>query len=259
MASKRAQNVAAAQTAGLGLAEQLGAERAGFEDRAAATAQATGIADARMASRAGTGIDEDPMVRAQQADLARMLQDRAAGRVPSIANIQARQGAQDAARAGLALAATGRGNVGEALGRAQQAAGQAATAAAGQGMIGRLQEQQMAEQGLGGVLSGMRGQDIQRGGMEADIASRLALQDAALQTQVGLERGRLGTQTSLANLDAATRQRMMDDAMRQSLLQGQTAGLGNVMGVTTPGRKPGSSAFDWFSAAAGPAAAIATG
>lgn len=144
-------------------------------DRLAPTAQAAQLA---------TGPADQ--VRAQQQTLANQLQAQATGQAPSLAEAQLRQATDRSLAQQLALAASQRGGNQAAtqrqLLRNQAQAGQniardAATA--------RIQEQQLAQQTLGGQLSGIRQADIGQATTQAQLQQQtnLANQQAELQNQ----------------------------------------------------------------------------
>ncbi len=148
-----------------------------------------GLRDARAnayLSRAGAlGGDE--------AALTKMLQDRAAGRGPSVAVDTYTKGAQDATQRAQSLATSARGGAG--LLGARQAAEtgfQGAQDAALQGGMIRKQEMQEAAGLLGQQLAARNQAELARGGLGLDIARagadvgqrQLALNDAAQNAEL---------------------------------------------------------------------------
>lgn len=121
--------------------------------------------------------------RAQQMTLIQQLQDQASGVGPSLAQMQFKQASDQNIANAMAMGASQRG-AGQAGGLYNVQNQQAGIA---QGMAGtsaqlRLQEQMAARNALGGVLGGMRGQDIQQaglaqqGGLQAQQVKNQAMQ-----------------------------------------------------------------------------------
>lgn len=147
--------------------------------------------------------------RDQQTALANALMAQSRGEGPSLAQMQLQRATDTNLANALAMAASQRGSQSLGAGRnaAMQRAAMQQQAAADSGML-RLQEQQAAQNMLGQVLSGARGQDI-----------------GLAQGQAGLDQ-----QTNLANLQADMQQRGMNDAMTQFY-----TGQGNQMDLAQAG------------------------
>lgn len=184
-------------------------------------AQAAGI-DLGQMQQAQMDPTQQAQFRGDQQSLVQALQARAMGQGgPSQAEMQMRQGMGDIARQQRAAAAGARG-MSPAL--AQKMAAQN-IAQAQQGMVGqtgmlRAQEQAQAQQSLGSVLSGARGQDIgmtqlgQQGSMfNAGQFNQALGQNAGFQQQAGL-----------ANQQAALQAQGQQDAMQQFF-------MGNQLGI----------------------------
>lgn len=123
-------------------------------------------------------------VRGQQQDLIGMLRQQAAGQGPSIAEQQLRRSTDRAIAQQQGLAATaGPTNQALAARMAAQQGGALQSAMSGQAADARMQEQLNAQQQLGGLLGGVRGQDI---GM-AQAQAQLGLQGQQLNDQTLLE------------------------------------------------------------------------
>jgi hypothetical protein len=224
------------QAASLETAEELGAERAGYKTREGPTQARDFVGDVASATAAQARGGEEEARR--QMALADALTEQAAGRGPSLAALQARQGADAATRQALALAATGRGNVGAALAGAQQAAGQATTEAAGQAMQGRIQEQISAREQLAGVLAESRGADIQQSIANADLATKVAQGNQEAINSMTQQRNELAQRAAAGDQEAAIQMAALDDAARKALLDAETQRLGGVTGVSVPPPQP---------------------
>lgn len=152
-----------------------------------------GIADqaqTRGAEQANTGEtawDRQAAYGARmgQQGMAQMMDARARGLVPSIAQMQADRQMQQATAAQASQAASARGAGGLALAQ-QGAANNVANAHAdisGQAQINAAQERAAAEQAAFGAYSGMRGGDQQQGQMAAQTAQFQAQMNAAQRAQ----------------------------------------------------------------------------
>lgn len=80
-------------------------------------------------------------------------------------------------------------------------------AGAGQAAMAQMQDQQGATGQLGGLLQGMRGQDIDFAGQNANLAQ-----------QRNMMQGQFDQQTGLANMQSKLQQMGMNDARSQSLI-----------------------------------------
>lgn len=141
-----------------------------------------------MANRAASGEDQ---WRAQQQQLAQSLQAQASGQGgPSLAEVQLRQGQDQAMAQARAIAASQPGmSPGAALRMSLNAQGGMSMQANAQAAQMRAAEQMQARQSLGSVLAGGRGQDI----------SGQQLNDAY---QVGMLGNQMGIGQDLAGLYA---------------------------------------------------------
>ncbi len=118
--------------------------------------------------------------RAMQLALMQQLQDQAAGKGPSLAQLQLQKGGDQAMSQAMALGASqrGAGQAGALKGIADQ------QAKIGQGMandaaILRLQEQMQARNSLGTGLSQMRGQDQSQSQFDAGQRNTMAMANAS--------------------------------------------------------------------------------
>lgn len=119
------------------------------------------------------------------------LQNMAAGRGPSLAENQYKAAADQGMRQSAAIAASGRGNVGQAMRQSQKATGQITQGLAQGSATARLQEQMAAQQQLGGALGMADNAEFQRQGLNAQMSqqSNMANQQAwlgMLQQKFGL-------------------------------------------------------------------------
>lgn len=189
------------------LRDQLG----GVTGRQAPTATAAQLGQA--AQLAGGPQDQ---ARAQQQATAGYLQSVMGGQRAGAGELAVNRQVGQAQAAQQAAARMARGsNAALAARNAMRGQADLGLAGAGQAAQAQMQDQQQAVGQLGGILQGMRGQDI-------DFAG----QNAQLQQQRMLQQGQFDQQTGLANQDAALRARGMNDAAAQGYLQ-QLAGLDN--------------------------------
>jgi hypothetical protein len=144
-------------------AENRGARAAQIDRRTPPTTNYQHAAYAREQGQAA---------RAAQAQAANMMMDRAAGRVPSIAQQQAQRDMNQATAAQASAAASARGPAALALAQ-QQAANNTANVQgniSGQAQINAANERMQAEQAAFGAQSAIRGQDYGAMGQEAQMA-----------------------------------------------------------------------------------------
>lgn len=141
----------------------------------------------------------------------------ARGEAPSAAAVQQQQGVEAALKAQLAAAASARGGAAERARAQQQAAVQGARMQ--QGAIGdaaqlRAQEQAQARGMYMDSLGQQRAQNIQRGGLQAQLATSQAQlgQQMALQNLANMQQQRM------LNPELALRSRQMDDQIGAQLL-----------------------------------------
>ena len=154
--------------------------------------------------------------RAGQERLVEQLQRRASGE-DSLSEQQLRAGAGTALAQQQALAASARpGQQGAAARTAAQQAGRITGGLAGQAALAGIQERTAAQQALGGVLAGARGQDI--GQMQFNVAQ---------ENQRLMEQARMAQQAGQFNVSAQLQQRAMNNqAMLEAMgMELQQAGM----------------------------------
>ena len=175
--------------------------------------------DLTAGQRASGQIDADPQaaIRSQQESLAAMLLKQAQGRGVSVAQEQLRSGL-DQTRAGAASMAVSQPGISPAMAAraaadAQSRSGAAHTRDAG---VLRAQEVQSAQQGLGGLLSGMRQQDI---GL-ATSQAQLSLEEQSMRDQLAANYMAAGMSANEANrqADLALEQMRMEREMQLEAL-----------------------------------------
>lgn len=189
----------------------VGADVARSQGNAAVAAQqqATAARDSgfgamqnRFGALGNEGARQQDQARAQQMALIKQIQDQAAGRGPSLAQAQLQQANEAGMRQAMALGYSqrGAGAAGALKNIREQQAGMTQQNAADSAML-RMQEQLQARQMLGGLLGGMRGQDI--GNMQFGLGNQasLGMQQAGLslaekaqrdQDRLGWEQARQG-------------------------------------------------------------------
>ncbi len=152
--------------------------------------------------------------RNAQLGLVSQLQQQAAGQGPSLAQMQLQQGADRNLKNAIAMQASQRGGMagGLAMRNIAQQRADIGQQLAGQAGMQRLQEQQQAQQMLGGISGGARGQDIGLATSQAELGQQAALanQNAALQQQALNDKMSGFFNTGLADLDMAQRQSAQD-------------------------------------------------
>lgn len=181
----------------------------GVQGRQAPTAQAY-----QLGAAAQLANGPQDQVRQQQMGLmgqmAGVVNGSQAGAGELAVRRQANQGmAQQIGAANMARGA----NAGTAARAAAMGIGQMSTNAAGMGREAALSDQMNARGQMAGLMQGMRGQDLD-----------LAGQNAQLLQQRNLMQGQFGQQTNLANQSAALQQRGMNDQYGLGLM-GQYAGV----------------------------------
>ena len=177
----------------------------------------------------GQAGGNDP-VRAQQLGLIQQLQDQAAGRGPSLAQMQLQQATNQNMQQGRAMAASQRGLGGGAA--ARQIAGQRGSIGqqmAGQSAMARLQEQMAARGMLGQQLGGVRGQDMSAMNAlaqqaEANRRAQMEYQQLRSQNQNAFNQTASQNIKTANELQAAPRERQLSNINAG----GQT--LGNIIG-----------------------------
>lgn len=194
------QSMLAAQS---GVASGLGGQAVNLErSKIAAQQNAAAAQGSRFGALGNEAARQQDQARAQQMALIKQIQDQAAGRGPSLAQAQLQQANEAAARQAMALGYSqrGAGAAGALKSIREQQAGMTQQNAADSAML-RLQEQLQARQMLGGLLGGMRGQDI--GNMQWGLGNQasLGMQQAGLdlardnsyrQDRLGWEQARQG-------------------------------------------------------------------
>lgn len=172
------------------------------QNKLAAQQNAAAAQGSRFGALGNEAARQQDQARAQQMALIKQIQDQAAGRGPSLAQAQLQQANEAAARQAMALGYSqrGAGAAGALKSIREQQAGMTQQNAADSAML-RLQEQLQARQMLGGLLGGMRGQDI--GNMQWGLGNQasLGMQQAGLdlardnsyrQDRLGWEQARQG-------------------------------------------------------------------
>ena len=172
------------------------------QNKLAAQQNAAAAQGSRFGALGNEAARQQDQARAQQMALIKQIQDQAAGRGPSLAQAQLQQANEAAARQAMALGYSqrGAGAAGALKSIREQQAGMTQQNAADSAML-RLQEQLQARQMLGGLLGGMRGQDI--GNMQWGLGNQasLGMQQAGLdlardnsyrQDRLGWENARQG-------------------------------------------------------------------
>lgn len=126
----------------------------------------------RDVNRAQLGLPGYDQSMQQHGRLISLLQDQAAGRGPSTADMQMNRGLQASLAQQSALAQTARGNPAMAQRQAAINSGNTASQITSQGVLNRLLEQRQGQQMLGGALAGQL--DVQKaqqlGALEAERA-----------------------------------------------------------------------------------------
>lgn len=186
-------------------------------------------------SVAAPDLTQNNQTRDQQLALAAQLRDTAAGRGPSVAALQLKQGLQQQLAQQQAAAASARGDVNPFL--MQRLAGDQA-ASAMQSTNAQLAQQRAAEAlgaqtSLGGVLSGIRGQDQNMTALQQNTATTNAqLADAA--KQFGLS-GQLGVTARDQAARIAYAQSLNETALQNSMINANVA-TGNASGGQSFGK-----------------------
>lgn len=157
----------------------------------------------------GQQVQLDPrqqaMARAQMQGLADQYQGVASGQQRGAGELAVGRQMQQAAAAQFAGANMARGsNAGIMARAASRQLGDMGTNAAGMASQSALQDQANARAGLGGLLSGMRGQDLDLASQDALLAQQrnLANQQSQLQTRGQNDQYGLGLMGQYANVSA---------------------------------------------------------
>lgn len=162
--------------------------------------------------------------RGHQLGLVGALQRRASGQAPSVAELQLRRGMDDAIAAQMATAASARGiSPGLAQRLAADGIAQVQSRTNMDAALLRAGEQARAEEALGGVLSGARGQDIgvAEAGQRTDLANAGFLQSSILANQ----------QAELANREQMDRATQAYIAMGMSREEAQQRALADMQAL----------------------------
>lgn len=203
-------------------------DASGFGARASSAGGAASGGGIR-ALNAGLGGAEQ--ARAQQQTLAGQLARSAAGLGPSLAEMQTRQGFEQAINAQAAMAGGQRGNPALAqriaAGQSAQLLGQGAQAAG----MARLAEQQQAQQALAGLLGTQRQQDLGTAGLaQGLIGTGVQAQLGAGGLSAGLAGQQLaaaqGTQQATTQVGLAERQAQAEELARRQQMIMQGVGMG---------------------------------
>lgn len=176
---------------------------------------------------------------ARQSALADQLEQQAAGKGPSLAQLQLQQATQANAAQAASSVASQKG-INPALAarmimQNQQAANQQA---AGQSAMTRMQEQMAARSMLGSALSAQRGQDISQQNASAQLMgsagqlqgqqNQLGLTQAAENARLKMQAQQINAQTAVANMQA-----------QQGMLGGLLGGIGGAMAQGSSGSGSG--------------------
>jgi hypothetical protein len=168
--------------------------------------------------------------RGQQGQLAQMLFQQANGQRQGAGELAVQRQAGNAMAQQTSTAQMARGaNAALAARTAARNSASIGVNAAGQAGIAQLQDQQSAQNQLGGLLGNMRGQDIQTAG--ANQQSQLAqqqLQLGALAQMLGVDQAALQADLQKRQLEAG------DKGMLGSILQ-----IGGGIGAAMAGKPPG--------------------
>lgn len=182
----------------------------GAQGRPTPQAQAAQLGQAATIAQGPQG-----QTRGQMQTLADQLASVSSGQSKGAGELAVGRQAQQAAAQQFAAARMARGaNAGIMARAASRQLGDIGTNAAGMASQSALQDQANARGQLGGVLSGMRGQDLD-----------LATQQAQLDQQRMLQQGQFGQQTNLANQAAELQNRQQNDAYSSGM-------FGNYLGTS---------------------------
>lgn len=223
--------------------QEMGAAQVG----PAAQSQAAQVGQYGQMNAAQINQAQQGQTRAQQMGLANALTAQMQGQGPSLAQMQLKSATDRGIKQSMAMAASQRGlnaqqrarMVGNSAAAMQQDAARASAQT-------RMAEQLAAQQQLGGVLSGVRGQDIGlaqsqaglqqqanqanfQGGLQSALANaqmqqQSGIQNAGLEQQAMLAQAQMNQQANQANLAGYLQNQGQNDAMQRSLY-GQQLGL----------------------------------
>jgi len=203
---------------GGGTQPSLATALSGTQNRTTPMAYSAKVGSPEQATM-GSTIQSDQW-RADQRSLAEALKARAAGTVPSAAEMQMQRGLADQIAAQRAQAASARGvSSGLAAKLAAEGIGKAQSETAYNTSLLRAGEQAQAEQNLASALQAGRGQDLTTLGMQNDIY----LANAGFRQDAMLEQARMQQQANLANQQAELQNRaQMDQAMQNYIAMGMS-------------------------------------
>jgi hypothetical protein len=184
--------------------------------RGAPTMQAAQLGQAAMYGGATIDQSQQAQFRQGQQQLVSQLQAAAAGQGPSVAQGQLKQATDRNMAQALSMAAA-TNPYGGGSGLRQVAAQRAAAGqqAASDSSLLRAQEQQAAQNQLGQVLAGARGQDIGLASEQAGLLQQAGLANQSAQNQFALQQGTFNQQSNMANQSAQLQQTQMNDALTQ--------------------------------------------
>ena len=175
----------------------------GLAGRQAPQAQA-----AQLGAAAQLNQGDSNQIRQQQLGLTQRLQQQATGQTAGAGELAVNRQVGQGLASLQANARMARGaNTALAARQAARSSADMGLGGAGQAAMAQMNDQTNANQQLGGVLQGMRGQDI-------DIAG----QNAGFNQQRTMMQGQFGQQTALANQAAQLQQQGMNDAQINSYL-----------------------------------------
>ncbi len=186
-----------------------GQRRVGLIDEARQQAAPQGTAAQLGPTAQSAAVATPDQFRNAQVGLMGQLQDQAAGRGPSLAQSQLRQGTDRNLAQLMAVQAARRGGSQGALGQRQlmQAQGDVNQQAAQQAADLRMQEQMSARQQLAGLTTagqqqdiGLRGQDINQNQFNANAMNQANLTQGAMNQQMAM--GNLSSKLSTQELAA---------------------------------------------------------
>jgi len=197
------------------------------------------------------GID-NPFRRAQLAQLA-LLRSQALGHGPSLAELQAQRAGAQGLRQQMALAASARPGQGALAARqAAQNMGQIGMGTGYNAMMGRLQEQQQAQNALNALIQQGRGADQQNAQFNVDAALRQAgmndqyftqLQNLMLGNAQAQQQGAMGYENNLLQRYGIQQGKPEDPAWWEQLLGfAIPAAVGVGTGVATGSPQAGVTA-----------------
>lgn len=178
------------------------------------------IAPQMLVDGAQVNTAQDMQYAQAQNELANQLFATSQGYGPSVAEQQARMGAEQAIQAQMAAAASGGGSP-LALRSAMLEASRQHQAAAATGALGRSQEAMAAQQALVGLLGGARGQGQATAQTQAQLDQQALLSSQGAFNTAAQQQAQLNQQAGLSNQQIAFNQAL------QNATFGQQAGLAN--------------------------------